>query len=104
MTDPFRHHERHPVTGACVWCGVNSTSSVGCTRGPDEVERLQSQLSAALARAKESEKQNAISCDALELIADELDRTKVALGAAEMENEAWRALADAGQPSKGSKP
>lgn len=36
-------HEPHPVTGTCVWCHANSTSSVGCTRGQSEVEKLKAQ-------------------------------------------------------------
>jgi hypothetical protein len=47
MADVWLPHERHPVTGQCVWCGVNSTSSVGCKRGQSEPERLRAQLDEA---------------------------------------------------------
>jgi hypothetical protein len=51
----FRHHERHPVTGTCVWCHVNSTSSVGCTRGPNEVERLTEESAALRSQIRDLE-------------------------------------------------
>ena len=50
MADVWQHHEPHPVTGVCVWCHKNSTSSVGCTRGQTEEERLRDRI-----RALESE-------------------------------------------------
>lgn len=53
----FRHHEPHPVTGTCVWCHVNSTSSVGCTRGPNEVERLTEENAALRSQIRDLEEE-----------------------------------------------